>query len=180
MLPLLIQLSTLIDRATGGLGRLVRWLTLAMVVVAASNAVLRHLGKFVGTNLTSNASIETQWYLFSVVFLLGAATTLQQDGHVRVDVLYGNLGIKARAAIDLVGTLTLLLPFCAFALWVTNPSVRASIAVWEVSPDPGGLPRWPIKAMVLVCFALLAVQGVSEGIKRIAILAGPAPSGGET
>lgn len=180
MVLLLVQLSNLIDRATGGLGRLVRWLTLAMVVVASSNAVLRHLGKFVGTNLTSNASIETQWYLFSLVFLLGAATTLQQDGHVRVDVLYGNLSTKARAVIDLVGTLTLLLPFCVFSLWVSSPSVQASVAVWEVSPDPGGLPRWPIKAMVLVCFGLLAAQGVSEAIKRIAILTGPTPSGGES
>jgi TRAP-type mannitol/chloroaromatic compound transport system permease small subunit len=179
MVDLLLKLSHLIDRLTGRLGRVVRWLTLAMVVVAAANALLRHLGRFVGTNLTSNASIETQWYLFSVIFLLGAASTLRDDGHVRVDVLYGSLGARGRAIIDLVGTVFLLLPFCAFSLWVCSPSVRSSIAVWEISPDPGGLPRWPIKAMVLACFGLLAVQGVSEGIKRVAILAGRAPGAGE-
>jgi TRAP-type mannitol/chloroaromatic compound transport system permease small subunit len=172
MLDLLLRLSALVDRLTGGIGSLLRWLTLAMVAVAAGNAVLRYAGRFVGANLTSNASIEAQWYLFSVVFLLGAAVAVLRDAHVRVDVLYGRLDRRGRAAVDLVGGLLLLLPFSWFCFWVCSPSVRESVRVWEVSPDPGGLPRWPIKAMMLACFGLLMAQGGSEVVKRIAILAG--------
>jgi TRAP-type mannitol/chloroaromatic compound transport system permease small subunit len=172
MLRLLVRLSALVDRLTGGLGKLLRWLTLAMVLVAAANAVLRYAGRFVGTNLTSNASIETQWYLFSAVFLLGAAVALRQDAHVRVDVLYGRLSTRGRAVVDLLGGLLLIIPFSWFAFWVCSPSVRSSIAVWEVSPDPGGLPRWPIKSLMLVCFGLLMAQGGSEVVKRLAFLLG--------
>lgn len=176
MLRLLVSLSALVDRLTGGLGRLLRWLTLAMVLVAAANAVLRYAGRFAGTNLTSNAGIETQWYLFSALFLLGASVALRQDAHVRVDVLYARLSDRGRAAVDLLAGLLLVIPFSWFAFWVCSPSVRASVAVWEVSPDPGGLPRWPIKSLMLVCFGLLMAQGGSEVVKRLAFLLGaPVP-----
>ena len=175
MTPLLLRISGLIDRAMGALGRAVSWLTLGMVLLGAGNAVLRYLGRFVGENLTSNAVVEAQWYLFALVFLLGAAPTLLRDRHVRVDVLYGRLKPRGRAVIDLAGALLFLLPFCAFAIWVSSPSVRSSVQVWEGSPDPGGLPRWPIKISILVCFGLLIAQGVSEVIKRIAGLLGAAP-----
>ncbi|MEM8934755.1 MAG: TRAP transporter small permease subunit [Acidobacteriota bacterium] len=116
--------------------------------------------------------LETQWYLFSVVFLLGASYTLRHDRHVRVDVFYGSLTPRRRALIDLVGTLLFLLPFCGFVLWSSWPAVANSWAVREASPDPGGLPRYPIKALILVAFTLLILQGLAEIVRRVAILRG--------
>ncbi len=168
----LLAVSRTIDRLMAGLGRQVAWLTLIMVLIGAGNAVLRYLGRFAHQNLTSNALLEAQWYLFSLVFLLAAAPTLLEDRHVRVDVFYGRLSKKRKALLDLAGTLLFLLPFCCFALWVCFPSVAASFSVRELSPDPGGLPRWPIKATMLVSFWLLIAQGVSEAIKQIAVLLG--------
>jgi len=161
------RLSTLIDAVSDRVGSLVGWLTLAMVVLGAFNAVARYLGKSIELNLSSNAYIEAQWYLFSAIFLLGAAHTLQRDQHVRVDVLYGRLSERRKAWIDIVGTVSFLIPFCLFGLIITIPAVRNSWAVLEVSPDPGGLPRYPIKTLMLVCFGLLLLQAISELIKRI-------------
>ena len=178
----LLKLSDLVDRFNAALGRLTGWLTLAMVLVGAGNAVLRYVSRSVGANLSSNASLELQWYLFSALFLLAAADTLRKDAHVRVDVLYGRLSARSRAAIDIAGTLLFLLPFCAFAVWVTWPSVMESWRVMEQSPDPGGLPRYPIKSLLLVCFYLLIAQGFSQLIKKVAILTGharPHEPGGE-
>jgi len=159
--------STAIDRLSDGIGRGVSWLTLAMVVIGGYNAVVRYLGRFVGLGLSSNAYIELQWYLFSLVFLLGGAWALRRNAHVRVDVLYGRFGPRGRAWINLLGTILFLMPFSIFALVVSWPSVRNSWRVWETSPDPGGLPRYPIKAMILVGFGLLLVQAVSEALKQI-------------
>ena len=132
-----------------------------MVLLGAFNAIARYLGRSLGLDLSSNAWIELQWYLFSVVFLLGAARTLRERGHVCVDVLYGRLSERWQRRIDRAGTLLFLLPFCIFALVTSWPSVRNSWAVREGSPDPGGLPRYPIKALILVAFALLALQGLA-------------------
>ena len=161
------RLSTLIDAVSDRVGSLVGWLTLAMVVLGAFNAVARYLGKSIELNLSSNAYIEAQWYLFSAIFLLGAAHTLQRDQHVRVDVLYGRLSERRKAWVDIVGTVSFLIPFCLFGLIITVPAVRNSWAVLEVSPDPGGLPRYPIKTLMLVCFGLLLLQAISELIKRV-------------
>lgn len=168
----LLRVSFAIDRLNRRIGGLVAWLTLAMVLVGSFNAVVRYLDRRVGMQLSSNAYIELQWYLFSLVFLLGAPFVLRANAHVRVDVIYGRLSARAQAWIDLFGGLLFLLPFSAFALWMSIPAVRDSIGVWEDSPDPGGLRRWPIKAAVLPAFALLWLQGLSEGIKRLAIIAG--------
>ncbi len=165
-----MKLSRGIDALNLGIGRVVAWLSLIMVLIGAWNAVARYGGRFIGTDLSSNAYLELQWYLFSVLFLLAAAATLQADKHVRVDVLYGRLSPKAKAWIDLVGGLLFLLPFCVFALYVSWPMVTESFRVREVSPDPGGLSRWPIKAAIPICFVLLIAQGVSEVIKRLAVL----------
>ena len=167
-----MRISRSIDAVNGGIGRIVGWLVLAMVAVGAFNALARYAGRFVEQQLSSNAYIELQWYLFSMLFLLGAAHTLQRDQHVRVDVLYGRLTKRAKAWIDLLGGLFFLLPFCVFGLWMSYPSVRNSWKVLEISPDPGGLPRYPIKTMILVCFALLFLQGISEIAKRVDILWG--------
>ena len=168
----LLTIAEGIDGLNRWMGRLVAWLTGVMVLIGAGNAIARYLERDAGIRLSSNAYIEAQWYLFSLVFLLGAAHTLSVNEHVRVDVLYGRLSIRSRVWIDLVGMLVLLLPFCGFALWVSWPSVANSWETLEVSPDPGGLARYPIKSAIIACFALLFLQGISETIKRAAWLAG--------
>ncbi len=169
----LLALSRGIDRWTGAVGRASSWLVLAMVLLGAFNALGRYLGRYLGSNLSSNAYLELQWYMFSLIFLLGAAHALRSGSHVRVDVLFGRLGPRGQAWVDLVGTVIFLVPFCLFGFWVSWPSIASSWRVLEVSPDPGGLPRYPIKTMILACFALLLLQAVSEAIKRIAFLRGP-------
>ena len=166
------RLSQLIDALSERIGKLVGWLTLWMVCLGAFNAIARYAGRFTGANLSSNAYLELQWYMFSLIFLLGAAHTLQRDQHVRVDVLYGRLSEIGKARIDFAGAVLFLIPFCIFGLVMSWPSVRNSWTVWEISPDPGGLPRYPIKTAMLICFALLLLQGLSETIKRVRILKG--------
>ncbi len=176
------KLSSGIDGANRRIGQLVGWLTLLMVLVGAFNAVARYVGRYTETQLSSNAYIELQWYLFSLVFLLGAAHTLERNQHVRVDVFYGRLTEHKKAWIDLIGGVVFLVPFCIFALCVCYPTVWNSWTVREVSPDPGGLVRYPVKAMILLCFTLLLLQAVSEIIKRVAFLRGqttPASGGGD-
>lgn len=169
---LLLTIAAGIDRLNRVVGRGVALCCGLMVAVGAFNAVARYLDKDLGLELSSNAWVELQWYLFSLVFLLGAAATLASNGHVRVDVLYGRLPRRGKVWVDLVGTCLFLLPFCVLALWFCWPSVAHSWATREVSPDPGGLPRYPIKSAILVSFALLFLQGVSEALKRIGWLAG--------
>lgn len=167
-----------VDRASARLGRVVSWLVFAMVLLGAYNAAARYLGRFIGVNLSSNLYLELQWYLFSLVFLLGGAYALRENAHVRVDVLYGRLGRRARAMIDCIGVLLLLAPFCIFILWVSWPSVRNSWVVREGSPDPGGLPRYPLKAVILVAFALLLVQALSELLKNLRLRGRGSPNTG--
>lgn len=175
----LLRFATLVDRLNGWIGRVASWLALVMVLVGAYNAIVRYLGRFAGWNLSSNLYLELQWYLFSVLFLAAAAWALREDAHVRVDVVYSRLSPRARAAVDVVGHLLLLLPFCVFALWASWPSVRASWAIHEGSPDPGGLARYPLKTLILVSFGLLALQGVAECIKDVARWRGLLPARGE-
>jgi TRAP-type mannitol/chloroaromatic compound transport system permease small subunit len=170
-----LRLARAIDRLSEIIGRVILWLVGIMIVVGAFNAVARYAGRFGGTNLSSNAYIELQWYLFSLVFLLGAAYALKHDAHVRVDLLYGRLTPRGRAWIDLLGTILFLIPFSVLMLVVSWPSIRSSWQVREVSPDPGGLARYPIKTVILVAFVLLILQGISEAIKQLAVLRGAAP-----
>ena len=166
------RFTRFVDDSQDRLGAGLRWLALVMVLIGAYNAVARYLTRYTGTALSSNALNELQWYLFSVIFLLGAAYAIRQDVHVRVDVLYTRLSRKGQAWVDLLGGLLFLIPFSVLMLWVSFPAVRNSWAIREVSPDPGGLPRWPIKALILVSFALLVVQGVSETVKSLALIRG--------
>lgn len=154
------------DRLNTRLGVAVSWLTLAMVAVGAYNAVVRYLGRFTGWNLSSNAYLELQWYMFSLVFLLGAAYALLTGAHVRVDVIFSRLPERWRRRIDLWGSLLFLIPFAVFGLIMSWPAVRNSWAVLEVSSDPGGLPRYPIKTVLLVAFTLLALQGLAEAVRN--------------
>lgn len=161
-----------IDRLSAAAGSLASWLALLMILIGAYNAVVRYLGRFMGWSLSSNVYIELQWYLFSVVFLLGAAYTLERNAHVRVDVFYGRLSPRSQAWIDFLGGLVFLIPFCIFALVTSWPLVANSWAVREVSSDPGGLPRYPIKAVILLAFSLLLLQAVSQVIHRLGFLRG--------
>ncbi len=158
------------------IGRLASGLVLVMIGVGSWNVIGRYVGQAVGRNLSSNALIETQWYLFSVVFLLGAAYTLQRNDHVRVDVLYSRWNARQQARANLVGTLLFLLPFSALMLWFSWKWVFASWRIWEQSPDPGGLPRYPIKTVILLGFITLIFQGISEAIKSYAQLRSASPS----
>ena len=151
------------------------WALLAMVLIGAYNALARTIEKRVGLELSSNAYLEAQWYLFSLVFLLGAPYALRSNAHVRVDVLYGDHPERWKAWTDLLGGLFFLIPFCVFAIWISWDFVGNSVAIAEVSPDPGGLPRWPLKLVVPVAFGLLGLQGLSEIVKRIAFLRGMSP-----
>ena len=159
-----------VDRLNDRLGRGVSWLTLAMVLVGAYNTVARYLGEYLRLSLSSNTYIELQWYLFSVVFLLGAAYALRHDAHVRVDVIYSRLGERGQHWVNLIGTALFLLPFSILGLCTAWPMVRDSWSVREVSPDAGGLARYPIKTVILLAFALLVLQGLSNLAKYASAL----------
>lgn len=169
---LLIATSLWIDRLNRRVARAVAWLLLVMVLVGAYNAIARYCERDLGLHLSSNALLETQWYLFSLAFLLGAPYALRAGDHVRVDVLYGGLPARGRHWIDLCGALLFVIPFCAFSIWFSLRFVADSWTENEMSNDPGGLPRWPLKPVVPLAFLLILLQGVSEAVKRIALLRG--------
>lgn len=170
-----LRVARTIDSSTESVGRVMYYGTLAMVVIGAFNAIARYTDKYTGLGLSSNTWLELQWYLFGMVFLLGAAYTLKHDDHVRVDVLYGRLSPKGKAWINLAGTLLFLFPFCGLMLYMSIPMVENSWAVLEQSPDPGGLPRYPIRTIIPIAFVLVMAQGVSMTIKQVAILRGRDP-----
>jgi TRAP-type mannitol/chloroaromatic compound transport system permease small subunit len=167
-----LRISRLVDALNRQIARVMGWALFAMVLVGAYNAIARSLEKELGLALSSNAYIEAQWYLFSLVFLLGAPYALRSNAHVRVDVLYGEHSERGKAWTDLLGGVLFLIPFCAFAIWISWDFVSNSVEVRELSPDPGGLPRWPLKLVVPIAFGLLGLQGISEVVKRIAFLRG--------
>ena len=145
---------------------------LAMVLLGSYNAIARYTDRYTGLGLSSNTWLELQWYLFSLVFLLGAAYGLKHDVHVRVDVVYESLSKRGRAWINLLGTVLFLFPFSLLMLVMSWPMVSNSWAVLEQSPDPGGLPRYPIKTVIPIAFLLLIGQGVAFTIRQVAILRG--------
>lgn len=167
----------LIDRLTDATFAAVRWLILAMIGVGSFNAMARYATRFTGVSFASNAALDIQWYMFAMVFLLGAAHALKHGVHVRVDVVYERLNGRARAWIDLIGTVFLAVPFCVMVLVTSWPAVRNSWGIREGSPDPGGLPRYPVKAILLVGFALLLFQAFSHIRRQVTVLRGP--RGGE-
>lgn len=167
-----MRLAQIIDRCNRGLAYFAAGLTLLMVLIGAYNAVARYLGRYLGATLTSNALVEAQWYLFSMVFLLAAPWALRAGAHVRVDVLYGRLSPRKQAWIDLISTVLLVLPFVALSLYTCLEFAQLSIQSMEVSNDPGGLPRWPLKAMVPVAFGALLMQALAQVIHQVAFLRG--------
>jgi TRAP-type mannitol/chloroaromatic compound transport system permease small subunit len=176
----LLRLSRAIDRITEWIGSLLPWLVLVMIGAGFYNVVARYLGRFLHLRLTNNAAIEIQWYLYSLLFFLGFAYILKQNVNVRVDFLYAKWSPRQRALIDFWGTVLFLIPFCILGIYVTVSPVMASWGrlpngswgTWEISPDPDGLPRAPIKTMIIVSFTLLLIQAISQTIKYAAVLTG--------
>jgi len=164
---LLLKLSQLIDWINERIGKGAFWLVLLMTIISAGNASVRF-----AFNYSSNGLLEIQWYLFAAVFILCAPYTLQKNEHVRIDVLAGKLSPRGQAVIDIIGTLFFLLPMVILVLWLSIPLVVDSFHIHEMSANEGGLLRWPVKVVLPIGFALLALQGLSELIKRIAFLAG--------
>ncbi len=169
-MDLLLALSRAIDALNCRVGHAVYWLILAAVLVSAGNAVSRYL-----FDASSNAWLELQWYLFSAVFLLAAGYALLHNEHVRIDVIFGHLPPRVRAWIDLIGGIFFLLPMAIIIMALSWPMFVDSFRINEYSSDAGGLLRWPVKLLIPAGFLLLALQGVSEIIKRIAFLLGRAP-----
>jgi TRAP-type mannitol/chloroaromatic compound transport system permease small subunit len=158
----------LIDRMSDKIGYLVGWITTVMVLIVFYDTVMRYA--FHKGNV---ALQELEWHLFAVVFLLGAAYTLKEDGHVRVDIIFVNLSEKAKAWIDFLGIFIFLIPFSVIVIMSTKGFVMNSWAVREVSPDPGGLPaRYLLKTMIPLGFSLLIVQGLSQAAKNFMIIIG--------
>jgi len=175
-MTLLLKIANWIDAVNRRIGQLMFLLLLAMILIGIYNATVRYLGGFIGANLSSNAYLELQWYFFSAIFMLGAAYTLQRNGHVRVDVFQSRLSEKAKAWIDLIGIVVFMIPFCAIVFWLSLPWVLNSWHLLEVSSDPGGLPRYPIKTVIPLAFVLLLLQGISQIIKAVAVIRGIRPS----
>lgn len=177
---LLIKLSQAIDKVTDFIGSSTTWLVIITVAVGFYNVLARYVGRFVGMKLSSNTLIELQWYLFSLLFFFGFAYILKHGANVRVDFLYANWNEKRRALVDFLGTVLFLIPFCILGIWVTIDPVLQSWGLlpdgtwgtWEVSPDADGLPRAPIKTVIIVAFITLLAQAISQAIKYLAVLKG--------
>lgn len=171
----LLAIARAIDRVNGWAGRLSGWLLPLLVVLGTWNVAGRYVGRAVGVNLASNALLEGQWYLFDLIFLVGAGYTLRQDAHVRVDVLYSRWSPRWQAVANLAGAVLFLIPFCLLVAVTSWQAVVDSWTIRELSPDPGGLPRYPVKALVLVFCLLLILQGLAEIIQNLARLLGHLP-----
>jgi TRAP-type mannitol/chloroaromatic compound transport system permease small subunit len=167
----LLRLAHLIDALNERIGRAVSWLILATVLISAGNAIMRK-----AFNLSSNAFLEIQWYLFAAVFLLAAGYTLKQNEHVRIDVIAGRFGKRAQAWIDILGSLLFLLPMTLIVLYYAWPFFLNAFTSGEHSGNPGGLILWPAKLLIPIGFILLLLQGLAEIIKRIGFLLGVEPA----
>lgn len=166
----LLTLASLIDRLNARVGQIVLWLILLCTLISAINAIVRK-----AFNMSSNAYLEIQWYLFTGVFLLGAGYTLLKDEHVRIDALSQRFSRRTQVKIDVVGLAVFLLPLCGWVMVQSWPLVAQAFASGEVSTNAGGLIRWPVYALIPAGFLLLALQALSELIKRVAFLAGAGP-----
>ena len=163
----LLKLSRGIDWLSTQIGKYVIWLILASTLISGLNALSRKL-----FNISSNAFLEVQWYLFAASFLIAAGYTLMHGEHVKVDVISGRLSKRAQIWIDVIGFSIFLTPMCLAILWYGTPFFLRGFASDEMSNNAGGLIRWPVYAMMPLGFALLLLQGWSELIKRIAFLMG--------
>lgn len=163
----LLTLARGIDRLNEFIGKWVAWLILVSILISAGNAVIRK-----AFNISSNAWLELQWYLFGAAFLLAAAYTLKQNEHIRIDIIYGMFSRRTQHRIDLFGHVFFLMPFVILMIYYFVPYVALSFRSGEVSSSAGGLIIWPAKALLLIGFTQLGIQGISEIIKKIAIMRG--------
>jgi TRAP-type mannitol/chloroaromatic compound transport system permease small subunit len=163
----LLRAASAIDALNEKIGHIACWLVLIACIISAGNAMLRY-----GFNISSNAWLEIQWYLFGGMVMLGAANTLKTNQHVRVDVLYSRYSERTRLWIDLLGGLLFLLPMAVIIGWLSWPMFLNAYTIGETSSNAGGLLRWPVKLLVPLGFLLLTLQGIAEIIKRAAALAG--------
>ena len=163
----LLGLSRLIDAFNEFVGKWVGWLILLSILISAGNAIIRKT-----LNTSSNAWLEAQWYLFGAAFLLAAAYTLKQNEHIRIDIIYGMFSRRVQHWIDLLGHIFFLMPFVILMISYFVPYFLLSFRSGEVSTNAGGLIIWPAKLLLLIGFVLLGIQGISEIIKKIAIMRG--------
>ncbi len=163
----LLRLSRLIDALSERLGRLVMWLVLAAVLISAGNAVVRKL-----FNVSSNAYLEIQWYLFAAVFMLGVGHVMLRNGHVRIDVVSARLSARANAVIDSLGIVLFILPLAVIMIDLSWPLFMRAWVSGETSQNAGGLIRWPVLLLIPAGFGVLLLQSLSELIKRAAFLSG--------
>ena len=164
----LLAFSRGVDGMNAQFGRLADWCILLACAISAGNALSRY-----GLNFSSNAWLEVQWYLFAAVVMLGASYTLFRNEHVRVDLIYGWISERGRLYVDIFGFIVFLLPAMILLAWMTWPFFLDSFLRSEGSASPGGLLRWPAKLLLPLGFSLLILQGLSELIKRLALLRGP-------
>jgi TRAP-type mannitol/chloroaromatic compound transport system permease small subunit len=171
-LPLqaLLKVSSRIDAFTRWTGKRLAWLILVAVVISAVNAVMRKT-----FDISSNSWLELQWVLFSIVFLLCSPWTLLDNEHIRIDIVSNALSKTTRNVIDVIGHAFFLIPLCVVMIVTGGPFFMRSFEVNEQSGNAGGLPQWPAKSLVIIGFAFLLVQGISELIKRIAVMRGLIP-----
>lgn len=169
-MPLLLQLSRLIDSISELIGKFAMWLILATTLISAGNALVRKV-----FDTSSNAWLEIQWYLFAAVFLLGGGYAFLRNAHVRIDFISSKFSARGRNWVDILGIVIFLLPLCYIMATLAWPTLANAYNSGEMSSNAGGLIRWPVYALIPAGFALLALQGVSELIKRIAFLTGHGP-----
>lgn len=172
----LLKLSRLIDSINEWIGKLIIWLVLASVVISAGNAILRK-----AFNIGSNAWLEIQWYLFAAVFMLGVGYVMLKNGHVRIDFISSKLSKRTNAIIDSIGIVVFTIPLALIMIDLAWPLFYRALQTGEMSSNAGGLVRWPVLMLLPVGFAILALQALSELVKRIAFLRGliPEPFSGD-
>ena len=166
----ILKISRGIDAFTRWLGKRLAWLILVAVVVSALNATVRKT-----FDTSSNSWLELQWVLFSIVFLLCSAWTLLDNEHIRIDIVNNLLPNKVRDSIDIVGHAFFLIPLCIVMIITGGPFFMRSVELNEQSGNAGGLPQWPAKSLIIIGFTFLLAQGISELIKRIAVMRGLIP-----
>ncbi|MCC6870053.1 MAG: TRAP transporter small permease subunit [Burkholderiales bacterium] len=169
-MQLLLHASRWIDTLNERIAKWVAWLGLVAVLICTGNALARYT-----LNAASNAWLELQWYFNSAVFLLVAGYALRRNEHVRIDVINNRLSPRARAWIDIFGSVFFLLPTAIIIGVYGGPTLINSVSIQEYSSDPGGLIRWPVRLLIPIAFGLLALQGLSEIVKRVAFLKGLIP-----
>ena len=163
----LLKFADAVDRLDERVGQALKWLVLFSSVISAGNALMRYT-----IHYSSNAWLEIQWYMFGAMFLLAAGYALKHEEHVRVDVFFSKMSPRTQAWVDVAGTILFLMPMALIIAWLSIPMVVNSIRIQEHSSDAGGLLRWPIKIMIPLGFALLALQGFAEIIKKAAVAGG--------